>query len=195
VQIFSGAEDGSGQGAGIEIETGSSSFDMVDGSLSLVGMRVVAGRAAATDRTFETTVVTDTVEARFSMRADGRMRWSSGAAAFDTELYRSAADELTTPDSLVVGGELSAANIQSGTVVITPTVANEWTANVAVSFPVAFATAPAVVLTCTAGAPGSATTTELEYAAASITTSGFNARIRRGNLTATTLTWLAISTP
>lgn len=96
---------------------------------------------------------------------------------------------------LDVGGELSAANIQSGTVVVTPTVANEWTANVAVVFPVPFATAPALSLTCTAGAPGSATTTELEIAAASVTTTGFNCRIRRGNLTATTLTWLAISTP
>lgn len=94
-----------------------------------------------------------------------------------------------------VGGELSAANIQSGTVVVTPTVANEWTSNVAVVFPVPFTTTPAVLLTCTLNAPGSATTTELEYAAAGVTTTGFNARIRRGNLTATTLTWLAISTP
>lgn len=96
---------------------------------------------------------------------------------------------------LAVGGELRAANVQSGTVVVTPMVANEWTANVAVVFPVPFATTPAVLLTCTLNAPGSATTTELEYAAAGVTTTGFNARIRRGNLTATTLTWLAISTP
>jgi hypothetical protein len=92
-------------------------------------------------------------------------------------------------------GELSAPNIQSGSFSIMPTVANEWTANTGVVFPTPFVTTPVVMLTCTSGAPGSATTTELEYAAASVTTTGFNARIRRGNLTNTTLSWLAISTP
>lgn len=92
-------------------------------------------------------------------------------------------------------GELSAPNIQSGTVVITPTVANEWTANVPVAFPTPFVTTPAVQLTCTLNGPGTGTTTELEWCATGVTTTGFNARVRRGNLTATTLTWLAVSTP
>jgi hypothetical protein len=94
-----------------------------------------------------------------------------------------------------MAGELSAPNIQSGTVVITPTVANEWTANVAVAFATPFVTTPAVQLTCTLNGPGTGTTTELEWCATGVTTTGFNARIRRGNLTATTLTWLAVSTP
>lgn len=97
-------------------------------------------------------------------------------------------------NNVQVSEELSAKNIQSDTVVITPTVANEWTANTAVVFDEPFDTLPVVMLTCTAGGPGSATTTELETCAASVTTTGFNCRIRRGNLTATTLSWLAIST-
>lgn len=106
-----------------------------------------------------------------------------------------AAGALAVAGDVSVGGELSAPNIQSGSFSIMPTVANEWTANTAVAFPVPFTTTPVVMLTCTSGAPGSATTTELEMAAASVTTTGFNARIRRGNLTNTTLSWLAVSTP
>lgn len=101
---------------------------------------------------------------------------------------------LAAADRFNVNGQFEASNIQSGSFQITPTVANEWTANTAVAFDEEFATTPVVMLTCTAGAPGSATTTELEMAAASVTTTGFNARIRRGNLTATTLSYLAIST-
>lgn len=120
--------------------------------------------------------------------------FGGGPTTTDTSILV-AADRVNFNDTVDVVEVLTAGNIQSGTVGITPTVANEWTANVAVVFPKAFTIPPALSLTCTAGAPGSATTTELEIAAATVTTTGFNCRIRRGNLTATTLTWLAISTP
>jgi hypothetical protein len=120
--------------------------------------------------------------------------YGGGPTTSDTSILFSA-DRANFNNDLEVSGELSAANIQSGQVIITPTVANEWTANAAVTFPQAFATTPAVVLTCTFNGPGTGTTTELEWCATGVTTTGFNCRIRRGNLTATTLTWLAISTP
>ena len=41
---------------------------------------------------------------RLQIRADGLIEWSSGAAAFDTNLYRSSANELKTDDKLVVVG-------------------------------------------------------------------------------------------
>lgn len=152
-------------------------------------------RANASDNALSIRVNGDTTS-RLFINADGSLNFGpGGGAASDASFRRSGAGVLAVTGALDVSGELAAANIQSGTVVVTPTVANEWTANVAVVFPVAFATAPALSLTCTAGAPGSATTTELEIAAASVTTTGFNCRIRRGNLTPTTLTWLAVSTP
>lgn len=151
-------------------------------------------RGAVGDNALSVRVTGDTTS-RLFINADGGAHWGpGGGAASDVSLIRSGAAALQVVGALDVTGVLTAANIQSGTVSITPTVANEWTANTAVVFPAAFATAPEVMLTCTAGAPGSATTTELEMAAASITTTGFNCRIRRGNLTATTLSWLAVST-
>lgn len=144
-------------------------------------------RAATNENALSIRLPGDTVS-RLFINADGGMHWSPGTSGNDVSLVRSAAGTLN------VTGTLTARNIQSGTVVITPTVANEWTANVAVVFPIEYATVPAVTLTCTSGGPASATTTELEMCASAVTTTGFNARIRRGNLTATTLTWLAIST-
>jgi hypothetical protein len=116
---------------------------------------------------------------RFAIEADG-----TTAIGGDT----------TINGDTAIAGAVTAANIQSGTFQITPTVANEWTANVAVNFPTPFATTPVVVLCCTGMGPGTGTTTELEWCLTGTTTGGFNARIRRGNLTQTTLSWLAVST-
>lgn len=160
---------------------------------------VRARRDAVTDSQYETRVTGD-ANARWFLLADGRQWWGSGSATVDTNLYRSAANTLRTDDDLIVGqdldvlGAFTANNVQSGTVEITPTVANEWTANTAVTFPETFPSTPVVMLTCTAGGPNPATTTELEMCAASVTTTGFNCRIRRGNLTPTTLSWFAVST-
>ncbi|WP_406444577.1 hypothetical protein OHB14_36795 [Streptomyces sp. NBC_01613] len=53
-------------------------------------------------------VTSDSVS-RVTIRADGRLDWSTGAATADTNLYRSAANVLTTDDSLNVGINLSVA--------------------------------------------------------------------------------------
>lgn len=58
---------------------------------------VRATRATATDSQFETRVVADT-NARWFIRADGQMWWGPGNAAGDTNLYRSAANTLSTDD-------------------------------------------------------------------------------------------------
>lgn len=91
-------------------------------------------------------------------------------------------------------GNVTAKNIQSGTFVITPTVANAWTANLAVNFSEAFDTVPEVVVCPSGNGPSTGSTTELEWQTTGASTAGFNCRIRRGNLTATTLTYIAVST-
>lgn len=120
--------------------------------------------------------------------------YGGGPTTSDTSILFSA-DRANFSDDVDVSGVLTAGNIQSGSVSITPTVAGQWTANANVVFPLAFATAPAVMLTCTAGGPATGGTTQLEVIASAVTTSGFAIRIRRDNLTPTTITWLAISTP
>lgn len=151
-------------------------------------------RAATTENALSVRLTGDTTS-RLFINGDGSLNWGpGGGAGSDARLRRSGAGALDTTGSLAVGGALTAANIQSGTVTINPTVANEWTANAVIAFPTPFATAPALMLTCTAGGPASGTTTELEMCATGVSTTGFNARVRRGNTGSTTLTWLAIST-
>jgi hypothetical protein len=144
-------------------------------------------RAAVTDNAFSIRLPGDT-NSRLFVNADGGHHWGPGNAGSDVSLVRSG------PGVLDVVGAITADNIQTGSFQITPTVANEWTANTAVNFPTAFATTPTVVLCCTGGGPGSATTTELEWCLTGTSATGFMARIRRGNLTTTTMSWLAIST-
>jgi hypothetical protein len=144
-------------------------------------------RADVTDNALSIRIPGDT-SSRLFVNTDGGMHWGTGTGGSDVSLVRSAAGVLN------VVGAITAGNIQAGTFQITPTVANEWTSNVAVNFPAAFATVPTVVLCCTGMGPGTATTTELEWCLTGTTTTGFNARIRRGNLTQTTMSWIAIST-
>ena len=150
-------------------------------------------RTLTTDNAFSVRLSGDT-SSRVFVNGDGGHHWGPGTGGSDVSLTRSAAGVLTVAGSLEVTGTVTSAAMQSGTVVITPTVADQWTANVPVTFTTPFASAPAVVLTCTVNGPGVGTTTELEWCATSVTASGFNARIRRGNLTATTLTWVAVIT-
>lgn len=60
-------------------------------------------RGAAADLAFQGVVTGDSV-GRLNVRADGRMDWSSGAAAADVNLYRSAANILKTDDELQATG-------------------------------------------------------------------------------------------
>lgn len=57
--------------------------------------------AAATTDVFTAKVTGDTVD-RFVVNADGKIEWGPGNGALDTNLYRSAANTLTTDDSLQV---------------------------------------------------------------------------------------------
>lgn len=47
--------------------------------------------------------VTADAQARFTINADGPLEWGSGAAALDTNLYRSAANQLRTDDAFAIG--------------------------------------------------------------------------------------------
>lgn len=51
--------------------------------------------------------VTTDANPRYTVRADGRLDWGPGTAAVDTNLYRNAANELKTDDTLSVVGDLN----------------------------------------------------------------------------------------
>lgn len=106
--------------------------------------QVLAKRTFATGATFRASVTGDGVD-RFYVQADGKHFWGDGTAAVDTNLYRSAANVLTTDDSFTVAGTLTVPII-AGNVsftgsptfapttatdgsVITGTVANGWSLN------------------------------------------------------------------
>lgn len=99
---------------------------------------------------------------------------------------------LSVADRWTHNGDLFANNIQSGSFTVTPTVASQWTANVVVTFPAAFTATPVVMVTPSAGGPGTGSTTELEFQTTGVTTTGFNCRVRRDNLTAVTMSYLAV---
>lgn len=48
----------------------------------------------------------------FAIDAGGKLKWSSGSATADTNLYRTAADTLKTDDSLVVAGTVDVQQIR-----------------------------------------------------------------------------------
>ena len=62
--------------------------------------------SADTDEILEVYVDGDT-DPRFASNAAGNLEWGTGASSADTNLDRSGANELTTDDSLVVGGDLT----------------------------------------------------------------------------------------
>ncbi|HEY6020341.1 MAG TPA: hypothetical protein VIY48_10670, partial [Candidatus Paceibacterota bacterium] len=62
-------------------------------------------RALTTDSQYETRVTGD-ANARWFMDTTGKQSWGPGSGAVDTNLYRSAANALTTDDSLNVGIDL-----------------------------------------------------------------------------------------
>lgn len=78
--------------------------------------------------------------------------------------------------------------IQTGTVSITPSAANTPT-SVTVTFPVAFASAPYVVISAATGVPG---TTVTGVGADTETTTNFRATLTRTNTTITLLRWIAM---
>ena len=76
------------------------------GALNLTG-------ASSGADTFTVNVSGDT-QKRLIVNANGMLEWGSGSGAVDTNLYRSAASELTTDDALTVMGELKPQNLVRG---------------------------------------------------------------------------------
>lgn len=74
---------------------------------------IISVRALATDPAHGASVAGDTFD-RYRVFADGKTEWGSGTAARDTNLYRSAANELTTDDALVLVGELKPHSLVRG---------------------------------------------------------------------------------
>ena len=64
-----------------------------------------------TEELIETVAQSSDTFKRFQRYTSGKMEFGSGAAAVDTNLYRSAADVLKTDDALVVGGTLNVTGI------------------------------------------------------------------------------------
>lgn len=129
--------------------------------------------------------------------------WKLGYEDFAASRFEIDADTVYTlgksvvsGDSSVAGnqsvaGKFTAGNLTSGSFTITPTVASQWTNNLAVTFATPFTSAPEVVVTPKANGPGTATTTVLMWQVTGITTTGFNCRILRGNTGATDLSYIA----
>lgn len=153
----------------------------------ITGRVLESEQSTATATAYAANVTGDAFD-RVRILTSGSISWGSGAAARDVTLSRSGVR------TLAVTGALTAENWQSGSVNIMPTVADQWTANAAVVFPTAFASVPVVMITCTTNGPGVGTTTQLEMCVTNTTTTGCNIRIRRGNLTNTTISWLAVAT-
>lgn len=84
----------------------------VAGGIILAGIAV--SRAGATTATIQSLVTGDT-QPRWSIDTSGKQSWGPGGSTVaDTNLYRSAANVLTTDDSLVVAGSASAASVVAG---------------------------------------------------------------------------------
>lgn len=73
---------------------------------------------AATDELIKSFVSGDTVS-RFNLNSDGDLEWGNGSDAVDTNLYRSAANTLTTDDALTVTGALTSGAIAATSAVLT----------------------------------------------------------------------------
>lgn len=119
--------------AGSSLSVGSVTLTRTSGGSLNSNSTVQRTATAAGDVSFGTIVTGDTFD-RGRMYGDGKLEWGPGNAARDTNLYRSAANTLTTDDSLNVALNLSvsgSASITGGLSVgattwttYTPTVTN-----------------------------------------------------------------------
>ncbi|MGW2513663.1 H-type lectin domain-containing protein [Streptomyces scopuliridis] len=150
--------------------------------------QVVASRPLSTDITWGSQRTADS-GARWQMTANGMSLWGTGAGLMDVNLYRAGSDLLRTDDSLVVGGSLTAGNIQSGSVSFTTT-AGAW-ASQTVTFPTMFATPPVVCVTGNNAIPSGGTS--LMYCVTGISTTGFTLGVNRGTVATMNIGWIAIA--
>lgn len=69
------------------------------------------GRGAATTTTWLYSYVTGDARGRFDVDVDGNIKWGSGAAATDTNLFRDAANSLKTDDDMTAANFITAGNV------------------------------------------------------------------------------------
>ena len=100
-------------------------------------------RATSGDSAYETRV-TGLANAMWFVKSDGSTQWGPGAGAWDTNLYRSAANTLKTDDNLIVQGDLTTASN-----LVFSTNAAEKNADLSVSTTVANTTTETVIATYT----------------------------------------------
>jgi hypothetical protein len=96
------------------IDTLSPQFDIrsdLGETVLSVGGYVSVGPATSTSTVFGVSDVPGEATSRFAILASGKQEFGDGINAYDTNLYRSAADTLKTDDSLVIGGTLTGAGV------------------------------------------------------------------------------------
>lgn len=138
----------------------------VGNGLTVTGLSALVERALVTDNAYRARVAGDS-NSRFLVNADGTITWGTGAAAGDTNLYRSAANTLKTDDDLIVKTHRVHYG-ESGVSSISFTSQTSFTVNV--TFATAFSAAPRVGcnINSTAGS-----TLQWTAKAGGITTTGF----------------------
>ena len=82
-----------------------------------------------------------------------------------------------------------APRVQSGSLTMTSTTANEWSAYVTVTFPIAFASAPIVVAMAQSGGP--TVSAEMELKCTGVTSTSFQISQRRGSTSPGVVGWIA----
>lgn len=99
LQLASGTTPANGIGFGSDVNLYRSAADQLKTDDSLSALRYTAVPTLSTNQAFMSVVGANSFES-FLISGGGQLNWGSGAAATDTNLYRSAADILKTDDLL-----------------------------------------------------------------------------------------------
>lgn len=91
-------------GSWLELAT-TSTTPMFTQGMTVTGLSLLTEGGFTTSTVFRGRVAGDT-QSRLLMTGDGKLTWGSGTATGDVTLFRNAADELRTNDSLTVDGDL-----------------------------------------------------------------------------------------
>ena len=92
--------------------------DLAETVLNIIGYVQVNGATSTSTAFFSNQVPTES-ESRFQILASGKQEFGDGTNAYDTNLFRSAADTLKTDDSFVVGGNIGFDGVIYGTSALT----------------------------------------------------------------------------
>lgn len=134
--------------------------------------------------------ITGNADDRYLIRGNGSMEWGDGTNPTDANLYRDSSGVLKTDSALTVTGALSSATagiaykaVQSGTKTVNFAASAQ--EDSAVVFPVAFGSAPQVLVSINSSPSGSS---KIAVRATAITTAGFTMRFQTGDATTATST-------